>query len=111
MNLYYKILEKECYITFNTLKKHLYTKFKYLAIINDFKKYINGEKYFKYYNLLLYKLKDFDNLINIIEKDIIRINMILRINKSKLHYGKPIYKNIIFYIKKYNLQYLFTKLN
>ena len=111
MNLDYKILEKECYITFNTLKKHLYTKFKYLAIINAFKKYINGEKYFKYYNLLLYKLKDFDTFINIIEKDIIRINMILRINKSKLHYGKPSYKNIIFYINKYNLQYLFTKLN
>jgi len=84
---------------------------KYLAIINAFKKNINNQRYFKYYNLLLYQLKDFETFISLIEKDIIKINLISRINKSKLHYGKASYKNLIFSIKKNNLQHLFTKLN
>ena len=107
----HKLIEKQCYITFENIKKHLDIKLKYLAIIYAFKKHINEKKYFKYYNLLLYKFKDFDTFLKLIEKNIIKIQMILRINKSKLHYGKSSYKNIVFYINKYNLENLFTKLN
>ena len=105
------LIEKKSYITFQSIQNHLYKKLKYLAIINAYKKNKNGKKYFKYINLSMYKIKDFDTFLELIEKGIIKISLISRINKSKKHYGKISYKNIIFNISKYNINYLFDKIN
>lgn len=103
-------LEKQSYIKFDSIKNHLYKKLKYLALIYAFKKNENNKKYFKYYILLLYKIKSFDVFLNLLEKQIIKVTIRSKINKSKLHYGKVSNKNIVFSINKYNLKYLFDKI-
>ena len=105
----HNIIEEKCFIKFNTLNIHLITKLNYLAIITANKKYVNGSLFFNYYKLELYKLKTFADFIKAIEDDKIKINLILRINKSKSNYGKTDYKNVTFAIYKYDLKCIFNQ--
>ena len=105
-----KIIEEKCYINYDTLENHLYTKLNYLAMIMASKKSVDGKTYFNYIDLELFKLKSFESFINAIEDDKIKINLILRISKSEANYGNPSYKNLTFSIQKYNLKYIFSKL-
>ena len=102
------LLERESYITFNSLKEHLYTKMKKIAYIKASAKKVNGINYYRYYLICMYKLKEFDVFLNLLEKDELQITLISRISKSGVFKGKYKNKNIEFAIKKENIEKLFT---
>lgn len=105
------LIEKQAYIYLDTIKEHLNTKLKKLAIIKASKKKINNIEYFRYYLITLYKLKDFNTFLNLLEKGEIEASIISRIKKSGTMIGKHSNKNIVFQIKKSNIEKLFTKIH
>lgn len=102
-----KLIEKEAYINFSTLKKHIDTKLTKLAIIKASTKKSDKANYFRYYSIFLYKIKDFDTFLKLIESNLLEITIISRISKSGNDAGRYRNKNIVFAIKKYNIQKLF----
>ena len=56
----YKLIESKAYIDFQTLKTRLELKFSKMAMVYANKKMVDGEKYFRYYKIVLYYLKSFD---------------------------------------------------
>lgn len=104
------LIEKISYINFSTIYKHLNIKLKKLALIYGKQTNKNNEKYFKYYKINIYHLKDFKTFLNLIENNTICISLISRINKSKSNGGKYKNKNLIFAIKRENIELLFDKI-
>lgn len=105
-----KLIEKRSFIYLETIKKHLLTKIKKLAIIKASKKQINNNEYFRYYKLNFYILKDYDTFLNLLKKGLIEISLISRINKSGLNAGRYCNKNLVFQIKKSNIERLFNEI-
>lgn len=101
------LLEKEAFLYFDSIKEHLYKKLKKLAFIKASTKKFNNIKYYRYYSLGLYYLKDFETFLNLLENDLLEVWIVSRINKSGKDIGKYRNKNIEFSIKKENLEKLF----
>ncbi len=106
----HNLIEKRSYITFMNLKKHLMAKLNNLALVFALKKYQNGEYFFRYNNIIFYKLKSFTTFINLLKNNVVFGEMVYRINKSNSHYGKSSNKNIVLKIKRQYLKYLFDKI-
>jgi len=104
------LLEREAFVSFKTLFKHLNIKFQKLALIYGTRKTDNKENFFKYYQIDIYKLKDYKLFLNLIENGIIYISLISRINKSINNGGKYKNKNLIFSIRRENINLLFDKI-
>lgn len=102
-----ELIERKAYINFSTLKEHLETKLKKLAYIKASKMNINGENHYRYYYLALYKLKNFETFLTLIEKNIIVIDIISRISKSGEDRGRYRNKNVEFAISEECLEELF----
>jgi len=105
----YNLIEKESYIYLDTIKNHLLTKLKNLAIIKASKKEIAKKESFRYYQLNIYTLKDFSKFIELLKQGIIEISLISRMNKSGEKIGRYCNKNIVFQIKKQNINKLFDE--
>lgn len=84
----YKLIENTVYWDFDILKEKLQRKLKKLALIKSFSKKNNGVEYFKYYDLKIYLLKEFETFIELIEGGFIRINFKLNINTVGEKIGK-----------------------
>ena len=104
------LIEKEAYLNLETIKQHLLTKIKNLAIIKASKKKIDKIEYFRYYQINIYKLKDYHTFIELLKKGIIEISLISRINKSGINAGRYYNKNLVFQIKKENILKLFAEM-
>lgn len=104
------LIEKQSYINLETIKEHLLTKMQKLAIIKASKKTINNIEQFRYYQINLYKLKDYDIFFNLLEKGIIEVSIISRINKTGINAGRYYNKNLVFQIKKKNILKLFDEI-
>lgn len=104
------LIEKQSYINLETIKEHLLTKMQNLAIIKASKKTINNIEQFRYYQINLYKLKDYDIFFNLLEKGIIEVSIISRINKTGINAGRYYNKNLVFQIKKKNILKLFDEI-
>lgn len=102
------LIEKEVFWDFDILKEKLYRKLKYLAIIKAKKKLVNGEKFFKYYKMDVYKLKNFDTFIYLIEKGIIRVSLKIGVFRNGNKIGKIHDRGTAFGIKEQNLKYLYS---
>lgn len=74
--------------SFDMLEEKLLRKLKYLAFVKADKKIVNKEVYFKYHKVKFYKLKTFDNFINLIENGKIRISFKISVFKSGRRYGQ-----------------------
>lgn len=85
---YKKIIENEVYWDFDILEEKLYRKLKYLAYVKAIKKKINNKEYFKYYKMKIYRLKNFDTFINLIDEGIIRITLKIGIFRDEKKLGK-----------------------
>ena len=105
------IIDKTSYIYFNTIKNHLITKMRNLAFIHGDRLLKDNILYFKYIDIFLYTLKDFDVFLNLLENDDITANVGYRINKSIRHFGKSSSKNIVFTIAHSKITKLFDKIN
>lgn len=109
-NLNNKLIEKKSFIYLDTIKTHLFTKFNTLAYVKASKKVLNNNEYFRYYELSLYKLKTFDTFLDLLNKGVIDVCLIARIGKSGNDIGKYKNKNLLFKIKKENIEKLFNKI-
>ena len=58
------LLEKEAYVNFSSLKNHLESKLKKMAVVYASKRTENKKYYFRYYKIVLYYLKSFDTFIS-----------------------------------------------
>lgn len=103
------ILEKQVYWDFVTIEQKLYRKLNILAFIKAYNKKINGEEYFKYYDLKIYLLKDFNTFIDLIEKGIIRLNFKLNIKTNPLKLGQIHDHGTSFDILEQDLEKLYTR--
>ena len=63
----FRLINNDIYWDFNTLEDKLVRKDSNLALFEFYRKNINGNYYYKYTNLSLYKLKDFKQFINSIK--------------------------------------------
>ena len=101
------LIERQSYLTFDSLKKHVDTKIKKLALVRASIKNINNKKYYRYYAVSFYKSLGFEKFLELIENNILQINIISRIGKSGDFSGKYKNKNIEFSIKKEDISKLF----
>lgn len=108
---YNNLLEKEVYWGFDLLKEKLERKLKYLAFIKALSKKINKEEYFKYYKMNIYKLKDFNSFINLLENGIITISFKIGVFKKGKNKGKIHDHGTSFNIKEADLLKLYNLIN
>ena len=82
------LIEKDVYWDFDTIKEKLYRKLKMLALIKGRTKKINGERFYHFFDMKLYCLKDFSTFISLIEKGVIRINFSIGVFKHGKRRGQ-----------------------
>lgn len=82
------LIEKDIYWDFDDLKEKLYRKCEYIAYINTLRKFINTKEYFKYYNLNIYKLNDFETFLILLDNGVIRITFKISVFKSGKRKGQ-----------------------
>lgn len=103
----YKLIERNVFITFETLKNRLELKLSTLAVVWASKKNLNQTLYFRYYKIIIYKLISFDKFIELLKKDIIIVNIVGRVSRSGLESGRQRNKNLVFQIGKEYITELF----
>ena len=108
-NKYGAPIERKVYWSFEYLKTRLYTKLKYMAVINTWTNKIENWNYFKYHKMDIYKLKDFEIFISLIQDGTIKICIKIDIHLGKTNYGKTYNHGCGFAIEEKNLSKLFYK--
>ena len=73
LNINLEIIDDSIYWKLDDIKNRLETKLNYLAYIIGYPYNINNETYYKYTTLKIYKLKDFNNFIELLENNKIHI--------------------------------------
>lgn len=96
--------------SFNMLKQRLNLKLKYLAIIKAETKKINNTEYFKYNEIMFYKLKDFNIFINLIEAGIINVTFMIGLYKKGKRFGETHDHGTAFTINEKQIELLYDKL-
>ena len=109
-NLKNELIEKQSFVYLQTLYNHLMLKLNTLAIIKASKKNIDNEKYFRYYELSIYKIISFEKFLELLQKQLIHVSIVGRISKSGERTGQYRNKNLEFKIKKENVELLFNKI-
>ncbi len=72
-NQNFTAIDRKSYWSFELIKSRLERKMPYLALVKAWTNHIDGEEYYKYYDIDFYKLKTFDDFLNLIESGTIRI--------------------------------------
>ena len=103
-----KLLEEETYLDFQTLKLRITLKLSTMAMVYASKKKEEQLK-FRYYKILIYKLKSFDRFIDLLEKDFISMSLIGRIARSGIEEGRQKNQNLVFSLPKDCIELLFEK--
>ena len=103
------LIEKESYVYLDVLYNHLTTKLTQLAIVRASKKIVDEVKYFRYYELSIYKLISFDKFLELLKNKIINVSIVGRISKSGERQGRYRNKNLEFKIKKKHINLLFKR--
>lgn len=106
-DVHMNLLENDVYWDFDTLKEKLYRKFKFVALVNAKNKVINGEEYFYYHRLIIYKIKNFDTFIELIEKGIVNLKFKIGVFYEGKRVGQIHDRGTSFNIKGYNFNKLF----
>ena len=104
------IIERNVYWDFDILEKKVYRKLEILALIKAYSKKIDNKEYFKYNEIKIYKLKNFDKFITLVEKGLIRVNFRLNINTSENKFGKIHDHGTSFDILEENLKELYERI-
>ena len=68
-----QLIDENSYWLFSDIESRLTNKLSYMAYILAWPKFINGEEYFKYYDIKFYILKDFYNFLDLLENGHIKI--------------------------------------
>lgn len=107
----FNIIEDKIYWDLEELKNRLFTKLNYLAIIKGYPYILNDKKFFKYTNLNIYKLKNFDSFLNLLKKDKIFIVFNIGMHKSANRFGQICDRGTAFRINLENIDDLFDKID
>lgn len=102
-----KLIDKCSFVFLENIKKHLLIKLNNFAYIKASKKNIDEIEHFRYYEIYLYKLKNFETFINLLKNGEVDITLISRISKSGPSAGIYHNKNLVFQIKKKYIEKLF----
>lgn len=102
------LIEDIVYWDFDILREKIFRKLKTLAFVKALVKRKNNEEYFKYYDIKIYKLKDFDTFISLLELGIIRVSFKISIFKSGNKFGQIHDHGTSFNIKECDLNKLYT---
>lgn len=105
-----QIVDNEVSWSFDLLKEKLLRKLKYLAFIEAESKFISGIEYFKYTDLNIYQLRDFNTFLELIEKGIIKVTFKIGVIKTGDRKGEINDHGTSFSISKENLSRLYTVL-
>ena len=103
-------INKDIYWNLNDIKKRLETKLKYLAYIKGYPYQKNNETYYKYTNLEIYKLKSFENFINLLEQNKIYITFNISMFKNEKRNGQIHDRGTALKLKIDNLEDLFERI-
>lgn len=101
------LIERESFVYLDTIKTHLEVKLRKLAVIYASNKTIKNQKYFRYFQIKLYKLKTFSTFLQLLENGEIDVGLIARLNKSGIDKGRYRNKNLEFRLKKHKIEKLF----
>lgn len=82
------LIEKDIYWDFDILKEKLFRKLKTLAFVKADRKIELGIEYFRYNYMKLYRLKEFNSFISLIENGIIRVSFKIGVFKSGKRCGQ-----------------------
>ncbi|MBE6160350.1 MAG: MvaI/BcnI restriction endonuclease family protein [Lactobacillales bacterium] len=104
------LLEKDVYWDFQTLEEKLYRKLEYLAYIHAIKKYSKDGIYFKYTKIKFYKLKTFNEFINLLDQGKIRVTFKVSVYKKGKKKGKTYDHGTGFDIKEEDLLQLYDEI-
>lgn len=77
-----QVLEDNIYWSFEQLEQKINKKLQLVAIVYDWPTARNNKKYYKYYQIKYYKLKNFNKFIELIEQGTIRISFKIGFFKS-----------------------------
>ena len=102
-------IEKRGFIYFKSLEERIRIKLNKLVLVYAGKKKIYQHLYFRYYKIVCLNYKGFNKLLELIEKDIIKITLMSRFSKSINALGKTKNKNMIFKISDKNICELYSK--
>lgn len=102
------IIYNHAYIEFKTIQEKINIKLNKLALVYASKKYIDNSKYFRYYAIKFYQLKDIDKFLNLIERNIIKLELMCRVSRTGEDIGRQKNKGILFSISKDDFDKLFT---
>jgi len=103
------MINNEIYWDFDSLKSKLERKDSKLAVFKFIRKLINNEWYYKYENLYMYKLKNFETFLDLINQGIIFATFKVGIHKSGKYIGKISDHGTSFRIYFGNMHKLFYK--
>lgn len=107
---YQNLIEKESFVYLSSIKDHLCVKLNQMALIYSATRTINKEKFFHYYKIEIYNLKNFDTFLKLIKMKIIEVDLISRISKSGNDTGRYRNKNLVFKINKDKIWMLFDRI-
>lgn len=105
----YKFINNDIYWDFDSLEDKLNRKLSKLAVIEAQRRQLDGDYYYYYDNIKLYKLKSFDVFLNLIELGIVSLGMKTGVYKSGKKLGKFHDHGCTFRIQKNNLERLFNR--
>lgn len=97
--------------SFKEIKERLYNKMPYLAIIKANIEEKNDVEYIKYYDIKIYKLKDFSTFLKLIENGTIRITFKIGVFHSGTRIGQVHDHGTGFDIHEDDLNMLFEQIN
>ena len=81
-----------------------------LAVVYASKRIINTEQYFRYYKIIIYKLKTPEIFLDLIARNKITVSIIGRVSRSGTEEGRQRNKNLTFSLPKENIELLFDKI-
>ena len=105
-----QLIEKESFVYVDSIYNHFNVKLNTLALIHASTKTKEQEKFFRYYKINIYKAFNFEKFLELLKDDIIKVDLISRMNKSGIDKGRYRNKNLIFCIPKDKISKLFKSI-
>lgn len=109
-NRFGKLIDNYTFWPFETIKEKLYFKVQYLALINVRTKRVNGKQYYKYEDIEIFKIKNFESFIKAIQNDFIRIQLKIGVFKSGKRFGQTHDRGTGFQINQKHINYIYDKI-
>lgn len=109
-NRFGKLIDNCTFWPFEIIKEKIYFKVQYLAIINVRTKFEKGRQYYKYENIEIFKVKDFESFIKAIQNDYIRIQLKIGVFKSGKRFGQTHDRGTGFQINQKYINYVYDKI-